>query len=170
MMRIRLMTMAALVMTGALTINAQTPQRPPDPQQPPETQSDTQRSATANAQVITVTGCLKAEKDVPGRRPNVESGGTTEDYVLTNVKMSQASTTSGIGLAATYDVEGVADAELQKHVNHQVEIVGTLSRGDEKGNRGAAAATGSSAAANADLPQLFATSVKMVSATCTAAQ
>ena len=171
MMRTRLMTMAALVMTGALTINAQTPQRPPDPQQPPEKQGDTtQRSTTANAQVITVTGCLKAEKDVPGRRPNVESAAITEDYVLTNVKMSQASTASGIGLAPTYDVEGVADAELQKHVNHQVEIVGTLSRGDAQGNRGAAAATGSAAAANADLPQLFASSVKMLSATCTAAQ
>src|SRR5687767_8032045 len=31
-MRTRLMTMAALVMTGALTMSAQTPQRPPDPQ------------------------------------------------------------------------------------------------------------------------------------------
>ena len=92
-----------------------------------------------------MTGCLKAEKDVPGRRPQRRERGVTEDYVLTNVKMSQASATSGIGVATTYDVEGVADAELQKHVNHQVEIVGTLSRGDEKGNRGAAAATGSAA-------------------------
>ena len=147
MMRTRLMTMAALAMTGALTINAQTPQRPPVPQQP-ERQEDTQRSATANAQVVTVTGCLKAEKDVPGRRPNAaERVGITDDYVLTNVKMSQGSATSGIGLASMYEIEGIAEAELQKHLNHQVEIVGSLTPGNAQGNRGAAAATGSAASA-----------------------
>lgn len=170
MMRTRLMTMAALAMTGALTINAQTPQRPPVPQQP-ERQEDTQRSATANAQVVTVTGCLKAEKDVPGRRPNAaERVGITDDYVLTNVKMSQGSATSGIGLASMYEIEGIAEAELQKHLNHQVEIVGSLTPGNAQGNRGAAAATGSAASANADLPQLQGTTLKMVSTTCTAAQ
>lgn len=170
MMRTRLMTMAALAMTGALTINAQTPQRPPVPQQP-ERQEDTQRSATANAQVVTVTGCLKAEKDVPGRRPNAaERVGITDDYVLTNVKMSQGSATSGIGLASMYEIEGIAEAELQKHLNHQVEIVGSLTPGNAQGNRGAAAATGSAASAHADLPQLQGTTLKMVSTTCTAAQ
>jgi hypothetical protein len=173
-MRTRLMTMAVLAMTGALTINAQTPQRPPEqqPPRPPEQQGDTTQRTGADqkAQVVTVTGCLKAEKDAPGARPNVESAAITEDYILTEVKMSQSSATSGIGLAPKYDVEGIADAELQKHVNHQVEIVGTLSRGDAQGNRGAAAAPGSAAAANANIPQLFATSVKMISATCTAAQ
>jgi hypothetical protein len=158
-------------MAGALTINAQTPQRPPDPQQPPERQQDTQRSATANAQVVTVTGCLKAEKDVPGRRPNAaERVGVTDDYILTNVKMSQGSPASGMGLAAMYEIEGIAEAELQKHLNHQVEIVGSLTPGNAQGTRGAAAATGSAASANADLPQLQGTSLKMVSATCAAAQ
>ena len=171
MMRTRLLTMAALAMTGVLTINAQTPQRPPDPQQPPQKQQDTQRSATANAQVVTVTGCLKAEKDVPGRRPNAaERAGITDDYVLTNVKMAQGSPASGIGLAAMYEIEGIAEAELQKHLNHQVEIVGSLTPGNTQGNRGAAAATGSAASANADLPQLQGTTLKMLSATCTAAQ
>ena len=64
-MRTRLITMAALAMSGALTLSAQTPQRPP--------QGDTtQRTGAAEkAQAVTVTGCLKAEKDVPGRRPNM---------------------------------------------------------------------------------------------------
>ena len=90
------------------------------------------------------------------------------DYVLTNVKMAQGSATSGLGLAPSYQISGIADAELQKHVNHQVEITGTLSRGDAQGNRGAAAATGSAAAANADWPNLMGTTLKMVSATCPA--
>jgi hypothetical protein len=165
-MRTRLLTMAALVMSGALLLNAQTPQRPPDPQ------GDTTQQAAqaAKAQVVTVTGCLKAEKDVPGRRPNApERAGSTEGFILTNVKMAPGATTSAIGLASTYGLEGIADAELQKHLNHQVQIVGTLSPGDAHGNRGAAAAPGSAASANADLPQLHGTTLTMLAATCPAA-
>lgn len=171
-MRTRFMMMAALVSASALTANAQTPQtRPQPPQRPAETArptDDAQRTGQT-PQVITVTGCLKAEKDVPGRRPNVaERAGVTEDYVLTSVKMAQSSATSGIGLAAMYEIEGIAEAELQKHLNHQVEITGSLSTGNAMGNRGASAAPGSQASANADLPQLTATSVKMLAATCPA--
>lgn len=167
-MRTRLLTMAALAMSGALTLNAQTPQRPPDPQA-----DTTQRAAeAAKAQVVTVTGCLKAEKDVPGRRSNVpeHAAGAAEKFILTNVKMAPGSTTSAIGLASTYGLEGIADAELQKHLNHQVQIVGTLLPGDAPGNRGAAAAPGSAAAANADRPQLHGTTLTMLAATCPAAQ
>jgi hypothetical protein len=172
-MRTQFMTIAALVGASALTISAQTPQTPP-PQQPPPTPpttaDTTQRTAqAANTQVITVTGCLKAEKDVPGRRPNAaERAGVTEDYILSGVKMAASSTTSGIGLAEMYEIEGIAEAELQKHLNHQVEITGSLSKGNAMGNRGASAAPGSQASANTDLPQLTATSVKMLAATCPA--
>jgi len=166
-MRTRVLTMAALVMSGALTLSAQTPQRPPDPQG-----DTTQRADAAKAQVVTVTGCLKAEKDVPGRRPNASdrAAGATEGFILTNVKMAPGATTSAIGLASTYGLEGIADAELQKHLNHQVQIVGTLATGDAHGNRGAAAAPGSAAAANADLPQLHGTTLTRLAATCPAAQ
>ena len=54
-----------------------------------------------------ITGCLKAEKDVPGMKPNVaERAGISEDYILTGVKMSAASKVSGIALANRYEVEG----------------------------------------------------------------
>ena len=169
-MRTRLLTMAALAMSGALTLNAQQPQRPPDPQG-----DTTQRAAeAAKAQVVTVTGCLKAEKDVQGRRPNAPetatATGAKEKFVLTNVKMAPATTTSAIGLAPTYSIAGIADAELQKHLNHEVQIVGTLPPGDARGNRGAAAAPGSAASANANLPQLQGTTLTMLAATCPAAQ
>lgn len=171
-MRTRFMMMAALVGASAITINAQAPQsRPQRPQQPTDVArptDDKQRaSQAATPQVITVTGCLKAEKDVPGRRPNIaERAGVAEDYILTSVKMAQGSTTSGIGLASMYEIEGLAEAELQKHLNHQVEITGTLTTGNAMGNRGTSAAPGSQASANADLPELQATNLKMVAATC----
>ena len=176
-MRTHVIAIAALVATSALPISAQNPNPSERPQQqqprPTERQGDTtQRAgAAANTQAVTVTGCLKAEKDVPGRSPNAaERAGITDDYILTNVKMAASSTTSGIGLAPMYEIEGITEAELQKHLNHQVEIVGSLSQGNAQGNRGAAAAAGSAASTNADLPQLQGTSLKMISATCPAAQ
>ena len=176
-MRTNLIAIAAFVGASVLSLNAQTPQ--PQPPSQPQTQrptdprpgDTTQRAGNPNMQTVTVTGCLKAEKDVPGRSPNAaERAGVTEDYILTSVKMAQTSATAGMGLAAMYEIEGISEAELKKHLNHQVEITGTLSRGDAQGNRGASAAAGSAAAANADLPSLNGTSLKMVSASCTAAQ
>jgi hypothetical protein len=145
-MRTHLIAIAALVGAGALSLNAQSGQ-PPQTQQQQQRPADarggdtTQRAGqNAGDQAITVTGCLKAEKDVAGRRPNMaERAGIGDDFILTNVKMSQASTTSGMGLAAMYEIEGLGESELQKHVNHQVEIVGRLSMGNQMGNRGAAA-------------------------------
>lgn len=157
-MRTGLMAVAALVMSGALTM-AQTPQNPPQRPVDPATQR-----AAAGDQTLTIVGCLKEEKDVPGRRPSVaERAGISEDYVLTNVKMAPGSATSGIGLASMYEIEGIAEAELKKHVNHQVEIVGRLTA------RGAAAPA-TPPAGGADLPEFTATSLKMLSTTCTPPQ
>src|SRR5918993_3403280 len=113
---------SAMAIAGAITVSAQNPnpQTQPTPQQPPRTtqpqaqqpQSDSQRqsgqtptTATAAARVLTLTGCVQAEKDVPGRRPSVtERAGVAEDYILTNVKMAQGGATSGIGLGSMYQL------------------------------------------------------------------
>ena len=158
-MRTRLMTIAALVSASALTISAQTPQAPP-PQQPPPapgTADTTQRTAAAEPQVITVRGCLKEEKDVPGLTPNpAERVGITEDYVLTMVKMASNSKVSGIGLASKYEIEGIAEDELKKHLNHEVELTGTITQPGTTDTD--------------PTPDFRATAIKMVAATCPAAQ
>ena len=176
-MRSQLLAIAALVSASAFAVSAQTPQPQPPSQPPAQRPSDprpgdtTQRTGDANTQAVTVTGCLKAEKDVPGRSPNAaERAGVTEDYILTGVKMAQSSATAGMGLATMYEIEGISEAELKKHLNHQVEITGTLSRSNAQGKSGAAATAGGAASTNADLPELNGTSLKMVSANCTAAQ
>lgn len=162
-MRTRLMTAALAAFATAATLNAQAPQAPATPQAPPpaerqqpQTATDVQQPrATATSQVITIAGCLKEEKDVAGLTPNVaERAGVTEDFVLTNAKMAASSTVSGIALASRYEVEGIAEAELKKHVNHQVEITGTITQ---------------AAATDADPTADFrGTSIKMLSATCAA--
>jgi hypothetical protein len=64
---------------------------------------------------------------------------------------------SGIGISTKYEIEGIEKADLKKHVNHQVEVTGQIVQAP------------ASASAN-DAPDFKATSLKMLSATCGAAQ
>jgi hypothetical protein len=114
------------------------------------------------ADVMTITGCLKNEKDVPGLKPSVvERAGITEDYILTEVKPSTGSKTSAIGLGTMYEIEGIAENDLKSHLNQQIEVTGKL----------ATTATGTAAKGTAnrdDVPDFNATSIRMLSATCPA--
>src|SRR5262245_38718948 len=101
---------------ASMTMQAQTPQNPPTPQSPDNprpTITDTQTRATPANPTITISGCLKEEKDVPALKPSaVERAGVTDDYVLTDVKISPGSSVSGIGVSSKYEIEGIAEAEL----------------------------------------------------------
>jgi hypothetical protein len=160
-------TAAGLLIAGALTLNAQAPPTP-SPQQPPQPRptepqtrptpspADTAQRAAAQAadQVVTITGCLKQEKDVPGLTPNpAERAGVTEDYILTEVKMAASSKVSGLALSGMYEVEGIDESELKKHLNHQVEVTGKIAGAPTAGDK---------------TPNFSATSLKMVAATCPA--
>ena len=177
-MSIRLIaTISAMTIATAFTVTAQTPSpQTPNPQTP-QTQSpadrqrpttDTQARANTSEQSVTVTGCLQAEKDVPGRRPSVtERAGIAEDYVLTNVKMAQGAKTSGIGLAPMYQIKGgtVKDDDLKNHLGHQVEVMGRLDTSNPSPTSTGAATANDS---NDNLPNLEATSLKMIAQTCAA--
>jgi hypothetical protein len=157
-------TISALTVASALTLNAQAPQAPspqtPAPQAPAPRESATSpqhpdAQATTAGQTITITGCLKQEKDVAGLTPNpAERVGVAEDYVLTGVKMAASSAVSGLGVADRYEVEGVDNSELKKHVDHQVELTGTI--------------TQATATSTDKTPDFKATSIKMLAASCTA--
>ncbi len=143
-MRTSLMTVAVATFATAVTLNAQTPQTPqtqqPQTQPPASRPADRQQPTTDSqrqgaGQVITIVGCLKDEKS-SGGSPNVaERAGMGEDYILTNVKMSGSSNVSGMGaLASRYQIEGISESELKKHLNHQVEITGTISHSGRSGS------------------------------------
>jgi len=144
-----------------MTAFAQAPQSAPTPQSPdrpsPPAMQVPNRATPANA-TITISGCLKEEKDVPALKPSAtEKAGMGEDYVLTDVKMSPSSAVSGIGISTKYEIEGIEKADLKKHVNHQIEVTGQIVQPP------------ASASAD-DAPDFKATSMKMLSATCGAAQ
>jgi len=157
----RLMSIAiAALATASVTLGAQalqTPSTPQPPDNPQPTAMQTPNRATPANPSITITGCLKEEKDVPALKPNVaERAGITEDYILTDVKMSPSSAVSGIGVSTKYEIEGIAEAELKKHLNHQVELTGQVVQ--------------PAADASDPAPDFRATSLKMISATCGVAQ
>jgi hypothetical protein len=169
------LSLAAACSTAAV-LSAQTP---PQPQTPPRPQTPTTQPAPTPkpdaqpaAGTVTISGCLKAEKDVAGLKPNVaERAGMGEDYILTNVKMAPGASGSSPAAAASkavmYKIEGLSDDELKKHLNHQVELTGRISdSGSAK--PGGTAAPGGGGAPSETLKEFQATSLKMVSATCPA--
>ena len=134
----------------------------------------------------------------------------SSEFMLTNAKMAQGSSTSALGTATHFSLTGMSNADLSKHVNHQVEVTGRLSGASmgDKGSAGghatgAAGSTGSTGSATGstgatgttgttgstgstagtagrsggamhsgsgmnDMPQLHATNLKMIAATCPA--
>jgi hypothetical protein len=145
-----------MMSAASVTLGAQSPQsaptpQPPDNRQPTITQTPT-RAKPANP-TMTISGCLLKEKDVSDVKPNVaERTAVPDEYVLTDVKMSPSSSVSGIAVATRYGIAGIAEAELQKHLNHQVELTGQITQAEPT----SPAAT----------PDFRATSLKMLAATC----
>ena len=99
---------------------------------------------------MTVEGCLMRESDVPGKKANVaEKVGIGEDFILTSTKMvkgmapgalaappSGAVGTSGMA-GAMYDIEGIDDGTLMKHINRRVQVDGTFEKLENASKAGA---------------------------------
>lgn len=144
-----LLVVAGLLTAGLSIATAQAPAQTPQPAKPA-------------ADTLKIVGCLKAEKDVAGLKPNiVERAGITEDFILTSVNAAPDSKVSALGLGTLYEIEGIAESEIKKHLNHQVEFTGRLSTTET----GAAAIN---AANRGDVPDFHATSMRMIAATCPA--
>ncbi len=193
-----------MTIAGALTLSAQTSSTPQT-----QTTPKTADQRSSSEQTVTVAGCLQQNSGTgmsgsgsAGSAGSATSGGTgssagstssagasgSSKFVLANAKMAQGSSTSGLGTATRLSVTGMSDAELSKHLNHQVELTGRLSAATSgtTGTTGAAGTTGSATGSGStgttarsggttgagmnDMPQLHATNLKMISATCPAQQ
>ena len=146
---------------ASMPLLAQAPQttgthQPPDARQPTITQS-TARATPANPS-MTISGCLTQREGTVAPAPKPGERGMPQDYILTNVKMSPSSTVSGIGVSTKYQILGISDVELKKHLNHHVELIGQI------------VPPGSTGEPADDTPDFQATMLKMVSLACNAAQ
>ncbi len=177
---------SALAATAALAADAPQAQNPANtPPADKAAQPGTQRAPappsaqTRTADTVTVTGCVQnapmasapgASEAAPGQA-NRAGTQTGQRFVLRNGTMASTggaarSTvgTTGTGMT-TYQLDGQT-AELSTHVNHRVEITGTVQNSSASAT-GANPAPGSIAAgATAAGPTLRVTSVRMLSMTC----
>jgi hypothetical protein len=93
------------------------------------------------------------------------TSGTAAKFELTNAMIagssaSEATGTSGSSAAKTYALDAT-DTQLAAHLNHKVEVTGTIEESPSSG-----AASGTTGMAKSAAPKLKVESVKMVAATC----
>ena len=111
---------------------------------------------------VTISGCIE---NAPA--PAGGAAASAPKYLLSNAKMSGAASSAAVGTTGTataatqYRLDG-EDKTISPHVNHQVEITGTVQTSSASATGAANAAPGSAAAG----PMLKVDSLKMVSATC----
>ena len=161
------------VFAAAVTAAAQEPQSPANPaaapaaaspaapQDRPAPPQDRPAASQEKPSTVTFSGCIQ---NAPAPASAAAAGDKKEMFVLASVKPVGASAGAAVGTsgsATRYELDGTA-AELTKHLNHQVEITGTLQSSSASPIGAEKAAPGSAAAA----PKLKVTSIKMVSDKC----
>jgi hypothetical protein len=121
-------------------------------------------SAAAGAGAADRPGAGAGAADKPGAAATTR-GTTGQSFVLANGRMTAGGTAGAAvgttGTTASYQLEGNTEA-VSQHLNHQVEITGTVQTSSASPTGAGRAAPGSTSAA----PTLRVESVKMVSATC----
>lgn len=157
MTRIFSSALAAMAIAGLVSVSAQT-----TPQQQP-----TERERAPKAKTVTVVGCLdQADPNREGARDSMSS----TPFVLKNAEG---------GSAQTYALMPAPGAELAAHVNHKVQVTGTVAPtsskqpssapGSTSGGSGTTASPTSerSSMGGGEKPVLTVQSVKMIAASCT---
>jgi len=137
-------TLVAIALTAVATVAAQ---------QPPAQQPPAPASAPTSSDKVVVTGCIQRGIQSPVGTAGAAGGAAAADaskFILT--KASPASDATATPKTYRLDAE---DSQLTAHVNHKVEITGTLD------------AAAKPAAGDAAAPaKLKVASVKMVAASC----
>jgi hypothetical protein len=156
-------------MTVAVLLAQQPPPTTPQPTSPPEPPVAVPHRA--DDRTVTVQGCLKQEKDVPGARPNVaERAGVGEDFILTQAKLTKGESATpqpGGGQTASgamYKVSGLGVDSLRSLSNQHVEVQGHLR--DRKLTGGTKPTTPGPGTAPDEVQEIRATSIKMLASAC----
>lgn len=150
----RIVFAGTLALASAGVVAAQSTATTQDPNRP-QTGTQQQPSTMAQAQTVTLTGCVYKEKDVPGRTPNVaERAGVLEDYILANVeKKASGSETAPAAPEATgtsgkqhmqhsmFKLEHADDSKLSALVGKRVEVTGRIDAEHGDTRQGAAKGT-----------------------------
>ena len=145
--------LSTAVITSSLILSAAAQgQQPPAPAPSP---APAQRPAAAQPAKVTISGCIQTPApEAPGAGATAAVAPASSKFDLANAKVVGNAPVGTSGTAATatrYKLEG-DEKTISPHLNHQVEITGTVSP----------ATAGSAAAA----PTLRVDAVKMIAAKC----
>ena len=139
-----------------------------------------QKPDKAQTQTVTVTGCLQsatvATAPAAGEPAKAQpEPGSSAQFVLAQAKVTSgltgttgtAGTTGSLTTADKFRLIGGKPSEMKEHLNHRVEITGTIQPRSERGQaKGVGVGDPKKSAAEADLPALRVTAFKHLAETC----
>ena len=158
------------IVAASTMVSAQTPSKQPQTPQTPTTSSTTTTTRQAS-QPVTIVGCVTPDL---ASNPNATST-TTHRFVLSNIQPSAGTSDQSRGSATSYLLVPSADANLSSHLNHKVEVTGTMDSSSSSSStttsssspsNPSASSTSSTQSSSATMPSFRVTSVKMLSETC----
>lgn len=132
-----------------------------------------QKPGQAQTRTVTVTGCLQAATTASEAAQAQQAPASAAQYVLAQAKVTSdpnaptgtSGTTGSLTSASKFRLIAEKPAEMKAHLNHRVEITGTLQPRSERGQaKGEGTAPKSSA--EADVPTLRVTGFKHIEASC----
>jgi hypothetical protein len=157
---VRMLTVSVIGLSTAAFLSAQAPDRPQgDPTAPPSATAPAPQQPTSQAPAAPKTGAGAGSVMMTGC---VKAGSSAGSYILANVRGTSGSSSK------SYNLTLKPSDDLSKHVNHKIEVTGTVSpasSGAAASSPSASAGAGASSSA-APTETFTVTSFKMVSATC----
>jgi hypothetical protein len=135
-MRSNILAACGVLVVAGLTVSAQTPQTQPQPSTPSTPKTRSMDAAGS----VTVTGCLAAwdGKATAGPADSASSSSSASakgastagtKYVLTHVQEGSGASTSGSSsVPATYLLKADSSVDLNAHLNHKVQITGSVDK------------------------------------------
>jgi len=121
--------------------------------------------ASGQSKTVTLSGCIQNAPAASASAGGASASASEQKFVLSTKPASGAAAGNAVGTSGTsmrYQLEGDTKA-ISPHLNHQVEITGTVDNSSASGAGASASAAGAGAASG---PMLKVESVKMVAATC----
>ena len=128
----------------------------------------------AQTRTVTVTGCLEMATTSGETAKGQKAPGSTAQYILAQAKVTSdpnaptgtAGTTGSLTSADKFRLITDKQPDMKEHLNHRVEITGTLQPRSERGKAKAEVTPQQEKSAEADLPALRVTGFKHIEATC----
>ena len=164
-MRTNIFATACGVALAAFTVSAQTPQAPPTQ---PTTPSAAARPASDDKPTVTVTGCLMSDSRASSSASPTDNSRAAAKYILTNVQDTgaPAASTPSAGAGKSYVLKSDAGVDLSAHVNHKVQITGSLDKSAHSSGNPSSATASEKAQDSMNTPMLKVSNLTMVSSTC----